>query len=121
MQKSGFFVDTDAKAAVTLIGEGQRPYYLFSANSDSLKSYTLSELPQDMVIIPLRYDDFYAEVTLTDGSQYRKEFHYGEGYLSQASRKWCLDRQGVEQVTIFDYRGESRTISPETFISSIVN
>lgn len=120
MQQSGFLVDTDAKAAVTLIGQDQRPHYLFSSNSDSLKSYTLNSLPENMMIIPLRSDDFYAEIVLDDGRSYQEEFHYGEGYLSQSSRQWCLNREGVEQVTIYNFRGESRNVNPENYVSSVL-
>ena len=113
MQQSGFFVDTDAKAAVTLLGEQQQPYFLFSANSDSLRSYRLNRDLPDMMVIPLDASDFYAEIELYDGSSYRKEFHYGEGYLSQTTRHLCLERSKVKSIRIYDYQGNSRAMNPD--------
>jgi hypothetical protein len=113
MQESGFLVDTDAKAAATLLGHDQKAVYLFSSNSDSLKSFVLNRPMRDMMIIPLQSGDFYAEIALSNGKRYREEFHYGEGFLSQSGRNFCLPKALVEEVRIFNYEGESRTITPE--------
>ena len=112
MQQSGFFVDTDAKAATTLLSVSGQPLYLFSANSDSLKSFQLNAYQENnMVAIPLEPNDFYAEITSTSGSTYRKEFHYGQGYLSQTTRHFCFEAAKVKEISIYDYQGNSRELT----------
>lgn len=114
MQQSGFFVDTDAKAVATIMGKDQTLNYLISSNNDSLKAYTPTQAMTDMMVIPLEKDDFYATVEFKDGSSYRQEFHYGEGYLSQSTRNFCIDTRKLEKVTLYNFQGKSRVITPQT-------
>ncbi|MDF9798401.1 hypothetical protein OKW21_003664 [Catalinimonas alkaloidigena] len=113
MQSSGFFVDSDAKAMVSLLGNDQKVSYLISSNADSLKAYTLTTSMTEMMIIPLEKDDFYASIALKDGSSYRQEFHYGEGYLSQSTRNFCIDTALLEKITLYNFQGQSRVIKPQ--------
>lgn len=110
LQESGFFVDSDAKALVSMMGQNQQPYYLISSNQDSLKVFTLTQPSADLMMISLKEDDFYASVELKNGSTYRHEFHYGQGFLSQSSRSFCIHTDQMEKITIFNYQGESRVI-----------
>jgi len=110
MQQSGFWVDTDAKALTRIMGEDQQPQYWISSNADSLKAYAKAASPQDLLMIPLRYDDFFAIAEYKNGKTYKREFHYGEGYLSQSSRTWCVAADSISEVTIYNYSGSKRSI-----------
>jgi hypothetical protein len=118
IQKSGFFVDSNAKAMISFMGKNQKLHYLISSNADSLKVFTPAHSMADMMVIPLKENDFYATVELKDGSSYRQEFHYGEGFLSQSTRNFCIDQINLKKVTIHSYKGESRVVMPQSDVLS---
>ncbi|WPP52659.1 VCBS repeat-containing protein [Catalinimonas niigatensis] len=118
MQESGFYVDSDARAMVALMGKDQQLHYIISSNADSLKAFTPQRSMTEMMIIPLEADDFYATVELKDGSRYRQEFHYGESYLSQSTRNFCISRANLEKITIHSYQGDSREVRPASEVLS---
>ncbi len=57
----------------------------------------------------LENDDEYALITYLDDKKQRKEFYWGEGYLSQSSRTLTITSK-MKNVVIFKSNGESKQI-----------
>jgi hypothetical protein len=108
MSKSGFVVDSDAKAMAEIYVKGD-PYIMITSNRDSLKTFRFQNATAG-ITVDLADNDQYALVQMSDGATYRKEFYYGSGYLSQNSRKYKLPA-GATGAEIFDIQGNSRKIS----------
>jgi enediyne biosynthesis protein E4 len=106
--RSGFFVDGDAKGAAELMVDEHRSLVLVTQNNDSLKVFeSTREGCRNVRLEPL---DAYAVVTLANGSTMREEFYYGSTYLSQSSRFLALPAAAT-RVVIYDYAGKPRTVS----------
>ncbi|MBI5008671.1 MAG: VCBS repeat-containing protein, partial [Bacteroidia bacterium] len=106
-RESGFFVDGDSKAMAELTMKDGKTMILVSRNSDSLK--VLRSLQTPVRVVRLNNDEVSAELTYRNGDKEYREFYYGSGYLSQSSRV-CRVPAGVLTVTLFTYRGKTRTI-----------
>jgi hypothetical protein len=105
--ESGFFVDGDAKSLACLTMRDGSSLLLAAQNSDSLKVFKASWKPERA--IRLENDDVSAILVYKTGETKFMEFYYGSGYLSQSSRI-CKIPDGVNVVTITNYKGESREI-----------
>jgi len=79
---------------------------LVGNNNETLESYGIHQKGKVIDIAP---DDTYALVTLSDGAQFKIEFYYGSGYLSQGSRNIVLPLD-FRKVTIFKGKFQSRVI-----------
>ena len=110
-RESGFKVDGDARSLVRLLGANGHSLYLASQYSDSLKVFQMQEQPQTMSfrLSPL---DAWAEITWKDGRVSRKEFYYGDSYLSQSSRSFVF-KDDFESMEIIDFMGNRREITRE--------
>ncbi|MGK7397382.1 MAG: FG-GAP-like repeat-containing protein [Candidatus Cyclobacteriaceae bacterium M3_2C_046] len=107
--KSGFVVSQDAKALARLIYADGEQITLASQNNGPLKVFR-STTPIHQ-LIHLKPDDWFAQITYSNGQSEKREFFYGSGYWSQSSRYLCLSAQ-AEKVKIFNYTGQSRKVSP---------
>lgn len=63
--------------------------------------------------VPLGKRECTALIRFKDGSHKKMEFYYGQGYLSQNSRQLKLVPDNIDQVLIFNYEGEQRTVKPQ--------
>jgi hypothetical protein len=104
---SGFYVEGDAKAMVSLPAGDGRKLVFVSQNQDSLRCFVWNA----PAIQPLRLEPMDARATITrkDGSRERLECYYGSGYLSQSARYLFLDDE-VTDVEIVNFAGESRSL-----------
>lgn len=108
-QKSGFFVDGDAKGLARFHRPDGVPLYIATQNDDSTRVFTSMTRGRDRTVQP-RPMDAWAEIARTDTTIQRHEFRYGHGYLSQSSRRLHVP-PGTREVTLYSYTGESRTVS----------
>ncbi len=111
LQESGFFVKGDAKGLATVHTGRNEDIFIATQNQDSLMVYSKNPIYRKDILnwIPLKPDDFYAEVTYRDGKKRRIEFYYGSTYLSQSSRVLAI-HNNYKQVTITNYRGVKRKV-----------
>jgi hypothetical protein len=111
LQKSGFFVKGDAKGLATVHTAKNEDIIIATQNQDSLVVYSKnSKYSKDVLKwIPLKPDDFYADVKYKDGRKRRIEFYYGSTYLSQSSRVLPIDKN-YKEVTITSYEGVERKV-----------
>ncbi|HYC84182.1 MAG TPA: VCBS repeat-containing protein, partial [Chryseosolibacter sp.] len=109
VNKSGFFVDRDAKGLIEMRLGGDKVAWVATSNRDSLKVFESDG--QSAVIVRLLPDDAFAEVTLASGKKRKQEFHYGSSYLSQSSRILKLP-PGVRDVFITNTKGVKRRSFP---------
>ncbi|HEY8485585.1 MAG TPA: VCBS repeat-containing protein [Longimicrobiales bacterium] len=107
--RSGFFVDGDAKAIAEVLLDEGRSLILATQNADSLRVFARAaggEAVRRLRVEPL---DAYAVITLRDGGTRRQDLTYGSTYLSQSSRYLEIPANAVE-VVIYDCQGSGRTI-----------
>ena len=106
--ESGFFVQEDGKALVSLYHQQSQSMMLIaSQNKGPLKAYSAGE---GQAIIEVNEADQYAIITDTGGKQFKKEFYHGSGFISQSTRSMIMNNQ-IESVQIFDAQGNERRIS----------
>jgi enediyne biosynthesis protein E4 len=104
---SGFLVDRDAKAMVTIPVQGKE-LFIVTQNSDSLVAFTYRENDRRS-FIELKQSDLFAEFYLKNRLIRKTEFYFGESYLSQSTRTMEIPH-GVDKVVIVNSRNEKRTI-----------
>jgi enediyne biosynthesis protein E4 len=103
--KSGFFVDKDAKALALLNHASGKKLWLVTNNNDSLQVFEQGQT-QSFLVQP-EWNDAYAEIVFTSGKRRRHEFYFGNGYLSQGSRNLYLPL-GAKVVHITKTDGSKR-------------
>lgn len=108
IQQSGFFSDGDGKSMATLVTDKKYSVILSATNDGYLKAWETDV--QDVVTIPTEYLDAYAIITLKNNKKVKKELYYGNGYLSQSSRKLKIPLEDVVHVEIYDTQGNSREV-----------
>jgi hypothetical protein len=108
VNKSGFFVDGDAKSMASLQSKNGQELIVSACNADSLKVFTKTNPVSDNLVrlLPM---DAWAEITYTTGKKAKAECYYGSGYLSQSSRTLVLSPQ-VKSAVIYDFAGKSRKV-----------
>ncbi|MEQ9374756.1 MAG: hypothetical protein RIG68_06255, partial [Imperialibacter sp.] len=82
-----------------------------SQNRGDLKVFGLPNDAFKGTVVKTGPTDFYALLKHSDGHTERIELTYGSGFLSQSSRTIRVP-EGVTQVEVFDFNGDSRVISP---------
>jgi len=107
--ESGFFADGDAKGLAQIRIESGSTLVLVANNAGQMGSYEV-KLPGQ--VIHAQNQETHALIRQKNGKTYKQEFYYGSTYLSQSSRSLVLSKE-VESVVIYDYLGNSRTITPE--------
>ena len=112
-EKSGILADGDVKSMVELLTDGKLNI-LVSRTNDSLKVYQHQE--NASFTIPLQPQDAYAQISYLDGSQEKREFYYGSGYLSHSSRHLKLSNK-MQTVKIYDFQGRVREITHQSILS----
>jgi hypothetical protein len=108
---SGFHVDGDARAAVTVGAGAARRLVLVAQHGDSVRAFTPRPASGGRWV-PLSPLDAAAELTEAGGVTRREELYYGAGYLSQAPRRlWVAG--DVARVLVSDFAGRTRAIALE--------
>jgi hypothetical protein len=107
---SGFFVDGDGRALVSLFDKNMNRLIIASQNADSLKVFKVSS-PEDTWtrFSPDTFDRLIKIYNL-DGSEKLHELYYGSSYLSQSSRDFLINKSTTEKIIVIDYHGNSREI-----------
>ncbi|MEJ7769394.1 MAG: RNA-binding protein, partial [Chitinophagaceae bacterium] len=111
LKETGFFVKGDAKGFAKVHTAKGEDIWIATQNLDSIivharpAFYTAANAKW----ITVKGDDFYADITYTDGKRRRVEFYYGSTYLSQSTRKLFIDN-GVTKITVTNYRGQKREV-----------
>ncbi|MEE1973742.1 MULTISPECIES: VCBS repeat-containing protein [Maribacter] len=108
--KSGFLNDWDASALSKLTSADGGTYILVANNDAALKIFELNNNykgPDRSIKVPT--DGVSAEIFLIDGTSYKREFYYGEGYLSQNSRSILLN-ENIQTIRLKDNRGNIRIV-----------
>lgn len=106
MAESGFYVPGNAKAIASLFVGRQRAV-IVSQNNDVLLGFRYGEEAQ--VFVPENDDCRMAFIGEDDEKIGARELFYGNGFLSQSSRKTAVPT-GTKKVTITKYNGKERTV-----------
>ncbi len=106
--QSGFLVDSDAKGLAAIMDKHGQMNYLVSSNQAALKVFQKKSSNQHE-IIPVEKEDTYAILEFNDGKKERREFYFGNTYLSQSSRVLILSKE-ISSATIFNSKGTSRAV-----------
>ncbi|MBK8505859.1 MAG: VCBS repeat-containing protein [Saprospiraceae bacterium] len=106
--ESGYFVKGDSKGTALLtLADGNR-LVLTAINSGSLQAHEFNtEAKKEF---KLKSDDASATLTFENGRSERREFTYGNSYLSQSTRRLLIPEK-VTSITITSFRGAERKIS----------
>ena len=115
-RESGFFVDGDAKGMAELSMKDGSQLILVAQNSGQMKAFKTKRSTGK--IIRLEKDDVYAELKYETGETERREFYYGNGYLSHSTRSLRIPK-GVVSVEITNYSGVTRIVFGEGQIISL--
>ena len=107
--QSGFYVGGDGKGLAKLSSPNS-DLFIATQNRDSIKVFYNITHDNRLEIKPLAME-FSAELLYGDGRKQRIEFYYGSGYLSQSTRKLRVPK-GVKEIILYDYKGQSRKITP---------
>jgi len=108
--KSGFIVNGDAKG-LSKLSRANSDLFIATQNRDSLKVFTKMIDDKNTTEFQPKAFDTSMELAYGDGKKQRIEFYYGNGFLSQSTRKYRI-RKGVKEVTVSDSKGQVRKISP---------
>lgn len=107
-RESGFFVDGDAKGMAELTASDGSPIILVAQNSGKMKVYRTTR--PGGTAVRLNRDDVSAEISYETGETEYREFYYGSGYLSHASRVCRIPEHAIS-LRITSFTGESRTMA----------
>lgn len=105
--QSGIYIPGDGKALVKLMGAGGN--YLLAA-SQNRGAFKILELKRPVRTIELKPVDAFADIKYKDGRTEKREFYYGESFLSQSGRFINIDGS-ITSISITDIYGHTRAIS----------
>jgi hypothetical protein len=105
--QSGIYIPGDGKALVKLAGASGKYLTAASQNRGDLKLFALRK---NVKIIKVNPDDVSAIIHYKNGSIEKKEFYYGNGFLSQSSRFLPVNNL-VSSVEIINSKGVHRPVS----------
>jgi hypothetical protein len=113
LERSGFFVDGDAKGIARVMDHEGTPLLLVTSNRDSLRTFRPTGIRKGRPwVVSLQPDDAWVEITYPDGRKRKEEMYYGSTYLSQSSRSVTVPA-GAVAVAITNYAGDRRTVTPK--------
>ena len=107
LQESGFFVQGDTKALVSLKKDNEE-LLLATINNGPIKTHSIIRKTK---LYRARPNDIAAYISFENGSIQKQEFNYGSGYLSQSSRGLYIP-DNATSVTIIDANGKKTEILP---------
>jgi enediyne biosynthesis protein E4 len=109
MEKSGFLNDRDASALAKLTKADGAMYVLVANNDAPLQIFELNQHKNNYRSFTVPANVVSAHIVLKDGKSYKREFYYGEGYLSQHSRSILLNNN-MKAIIFTHDDGTSRTV-----------
>jgi hypothetical protein len=109
--QSGIYIPGNAKALVKLVGAHQKYLLAASQNKGPLKIF---ELKADAHPVKVQAMDSYATITYKNGTTLKKEFYYGDTFLSQSGRFINIDNT-MSAISITDSYGHTRAITLPAF------
>ncbi|MBL7762873.1 MAG: VCBS repeat-containing protein, partial [Chitinophagaceae bacterium] len=104
---TGFKVDGDAKGMVQLNSAANNLLVLTAINNGPLKT---SEEINKVASADIKDDDLYAIIQKKDGKKYKQEFYWGNGYLSNSSRRLMYNASSVLSISVYNNKGGRREI-----------
>jgi hypothetical protein len=104
---TNFNAEGDKRALVSMPLADGNTAFIMSDNGGSLKSYIL-EYPPGQKIIRAETDDWYITYSI-HGKKTKREFYYGEGFLSGSSRLVMVPA-GANEVQISKFNRQKRFI-----------
>jgi len=104
VNKSGFFVDKDAKGIAKIVTKEGQANYLVSRNNADLKVFAKNGVADKYM--PIASGASHAIIELANGQQRKVEFYYGNTYLSHSSRTLQVPTNATA-VSVFDNNGNS--------------
>ncbi|MEZ4898830.1 MAG: VCBS repeat-containing protein, partial [Saprospiraceae bacterium] len=104
----GFRVPGDAKALGRLTMSGY-DVLIATQNKDSLMIFKRTDEPETIQVFTPNANDLDALITYQDGANERIEFLYGEGFLTQSSRRLRITPL-MKSVVVTDRQGKQRMI-----------
>jgi hypothetical protein len=107
IQQSGIYIPGNGKALVKLQGSSGNYLVAASQNKNVLKLYALKKKTGSIRVAP---DDVNAVVRYKNGRMQKKEFYYGDSFLSQSARFIKLD-SNMLNITITDSKGKTRIVN----------
>ena len=107
VNKSGFYVQEDAKGLANLFSEGKE-IVLTGINNGKTKAHTFKRKTEKLY--HAKTDDISALLKLNNGASQKIEFYYGSGYLSSPSRTLAIPST-VKNVTITNSLGKETEIT----------
>jgi hypothetical protein len=108
-ERSGFFVDGEARALASFVVNHDAALHISTVNADSLCIFQ-GEVGLNSTIFEMDGNEIWADLEFDDGRVSRLEFYRGQGYLSQRSPFLLLPR-AVISVKTYDQVGQLRTIN----------
>ena len=106
VEESGVYVPGDAKSLVRIVVDN-KPILLAGQNNDKIVSiYNKNSSIKSIKILP---NDRYAKIYLNDSIYYKREFYYGNSFLSQSNRDLFVNNN-VKKVDIYGPVGSFRSI-----------
>ena len=100
--KSGIFIPGNGKALIKLRGANGKCLLAAAQNKGRLKIF---ELKKDVSLLSLKASDVSAVIKFRSGKQQKREFYYGDSFLSQSAR-FLLTDSNIISVDVVD--GSSR-------------
>jgi hypothetical protein len=108
--QSGIYIPGDAKGMAHMTLADGRPMVVATQNNGPLLAFA-GDVRSNMAYVKPTFQDALLEATYANGRKKRMELAYGSGYLSQSGRGVALSREGLQKVTVTDFRGRRREVT----------
>ena len=102
----GLMTAGDGRAMVQIVVQSD-PVLVIARNNDAMQFYSMIGAPKEY--IDLQADEAWGIIERRDGTQEKKEFYLGNGYLSQELRFLAKDKT-TARVTLYNWQGQTRVI-----------
>jgi len=109
LSKSGFVNDLDG-SGLSIMRNAQGKSYVLVANNDGpLRIFAIGAPNGTDQVYRASPDSRNASITLKNGKQYKVEFYYGSGYLTQRSRSIMI-HDLISEIKVTDFNGKSKIV-----------
>ena len=109
LSKSGFVNDFDGSGLSIMRNAHGNSYLLAANNNAPLRIFATADTNGPDQVYLANSDSKYADITLKNGKQYKVEFYYGSGYLSQRSRS-IIQHNKIKEIRVTDFNGISKIV-----------
>lgn len=105
---TGFKADGDSKGLATLPLSPSNQIIVSANNDGDIESYVFTT--NGSTNLAVGKTDKYAIIQKKDGSAYKREFYWGDAYLSGSSRILTYNPSQVLSVTLYDDKGNKKQV-----------